>query len=280
MGEWLDRLLAVFAQVRRVLRSDGCMWVEIGDAHAGKVPGNHRPDHTHGRFTGTRGGQAASKASRMLARRRFEGVKLKDLLCLPFELALALRAQGWWLRQTIIWEKPTCTPETVRDRPSTSHSYVFLLSKSMRYAYDRDAISERTTGGAHPRGSGKGGKGSTLALPMSHRGVPKQNASFSSAVTALVDRRNKRSVWRIQSEPSAWKHCAAFPRKLVEPCVLAGCPAGGRVLDPFSGSGTVGVVCRALRRDFTGIELNAETAAFSENRIRHVTAGLPIGVSA
>jgi DNA modification methylase len=206
-------------------------------------------------------------------------------------LAFALRADGWWLRQEIIWHKPNPMPESVRDRCTKAHEQIFLLAKSKTYYCDMEAIKEPVTGGSNPRGSGvnpksyktpdgwdtskgRGGHGAFHRegredgqTGYQHKTRPKQNDSFSAAVTELVDNRNKRSVWTIATEPFPEAHFATFPRDLVRPCILAGCPQGGRVLDPFCGSGTTLQVARELNCLGDGIEMNLDYIRIAERRL-------------
>lgn len=201
-------------------------------------------------------------------------------------LAFALRGDGWYLRRDIIWHKPNPMPETVNDRPTTAHEYLFLLSKSPRYYYDADAIREPVTGGAHARGDGvnpksrawktpdgwdtskgEGGHGSFHRTGREKGHVrPRQNESFSGAVSGLVEDRNKRSVWTVTTKPYSEAHFATYPPDLIEPCILAGSRPGDIVLDPFFGSGTTGEVAERLGRQWIGIELNPEYGKLAARR--------------
>lgn len=267
--EYVERVVEIFREVRRVLRPDGTLWVNLGDCYNTSLPGNGHPDHSGPRFTGTRDGQNRSKAAAQMVRRDFGTLKRKDLVGVPWRVAFALQADGWWLRSDIIWSKPTLMPEAVTDRPTKSHDYIFLLARSEQYHYDAAAIREPVSGGAHARGSGVNPKARAAGSSKS-----RQNASFSAAVTDLVDRRNKRSVWTIQSSPYSGAHFATYPPDLIKPCILAGCPLGGEVLDPFFGSGTTGQVCEVLGRRWFGIELNPEY----ESLIRKRTAQQGLGL--
>jgi DNA modification methylase len=427
-GEFIAKMVAVFREVRRVLRREGTLWLNIGDSYAGSRKGGHNgyasstihgSRHSHDE---SRKAQARMRAGKDIdpkraaivgqpyravtsSRRRddhpiprsdlyVEGLKPKDLVGIPWMLAFALRNDGWYLRQDIIWAKPSPMPESVADRCTKAHEYLFLFSKSRRYYFNAEAISEAVTGGAHDRGtgvnpkaykapagwdtsSGEGGHGNihregrsnpavpgnkthrgltayeagdehhrtkgglvkfaqkkraqvaaeveaprdllgevVLTVPDSYKGsVPgrkdgpgqerrssndrgglgeklaaadperdrasasarfgrgagwrnKQNPSFSAAVTQTVERRNKRSVWTIASEPFAEAHFATFPKGLVRPCILAGCPAGGTVLDPFAGSGTTLLVAKNLNCKAIGIELNPDYIALAQKRLR------------
>jgi len=191
-----------------------------------------------------------------------EGQKAKDLLGIPWRVAFALQAAGWYLRSDIIWSKPNPIPESVTDRPTKAHEYIFLLSKQERYYYDAEAIKESVSGTAHARGSGVHPKS---AEPGS--GI-KQNSSFSAAVRHLVDDRNKRSVWHVATQPYSGSHFATFPEALIEPCILAGSRPGDLVLDPFIGSGTVGAVCERFGRRWVGTDLNYQGLAKKRTKQR------------
>ncbi len=212
--EYISRIVAVFEEVRRVLTDDGTLWLNIGDSYT----------------SGNRGYRAPDKKNPVRAMpyraKTPTGLKPKDLIGIPWRLAFALQEIGWYLRSDIIWEKPNCMPESVKDRPTKSHEYIFLFSKSLKYYYDYESIQE-------PRG------------------------------------RNRRTVWSIPTEPFPGAHFATFPPKLVEPCIIGGSRPGDWILDPFFGSGTVGVVCEQQHRKYIGIELNLEYVTLAVNRIRN-----------
>lgn len=217
LPEYISRLVAIFREVRRTLADDGTLWLNIGDAF---TSGNRR----------WRATDKKNPARAMTYRPPTpEGLKPKDLIGIPWRIAFALQEDGWYLRSEIIWHKPNCQPESVKDRPTRAHEHVFLFSKSEKYFYDHDEANE----------------------PGNGSGV----------------RRNRRSVWSINTEPFPGAHFATFPPKLVEPCVLAGSEPGDLVLDPFFGSGTLGVVCTALKRRFVGIELKPEYAELARGRL-------------
>jgi DNA modification methylase len=247
---FIEKMVAVFREVRCVLRKDGTLWVNIGDSysHGGcgsrddeRWPKQSRNDHqaTH-----------AKKAT---------GLKAKDLVGIPWMLAFALRADGWWLRQEIIWHKPNPMPESVNDRCTKGHEHIFLLSKSTRYFYDLEAIKEDGVTG-------------DLRKPYAPGQVDARGNGHARGGGSLRDRadtrRNKRSVWTIATQPYAEAHFATFPEELPETCIKAGCPIGGVVLDPFGGAGTTGLVADKLGRHAVLIELNPEYAAMAERRIR------------
>ncbi len=217
LEEYIDNLVRIFREVRKVLADDGTLWLNIGDSY------------TSGNRT-WRGLDKKNPARGMSYRPPTpDGLKPKDLIGVPWRLAFALQADGWYLRSDVIWYKPNCQPESVKDRPTRCHEYVFLLSKSEKYYYDYDAVMEPANG------SGK--------------------------------LKNRRSVWCINTEPFKEAHFAKFSPKLVEPCILAGSRKGGFVLDPFFGSGTVGEVCLKLNRKFTGIEIKPEYVSIAQKRI-------------
>ena len=277
-GEFIDTMTAVFREVRRVLRADGTCWVNMGDSYA---TGTTAPSKENGRAV--HGHWAKSDH---LGRRRahVDGLAPKQLVGMPWRLAFALQADGWWLRQDIIWHKPNPMPESVRDRCTKAHEYIFLLTKSERYWYDAEAISEEASENTHARRpvpaglATGGGEHSAVAhqTERNHRKVrklaepgsgTKNNTSFEEAMSGLVDRRNKRSVWTITTKGFSEAHFATFPPELPEICIKAGCPPGGTVLDPFFGAGTTGLVADRLGRDCIGIELNTAYADMARRRI-------------
>lgn len=269
--EYIGKLVNVFREVRRVLRRDGTLWLNIGDSYATRS-GPQPPRNTRNRC-----GHTAKSIP--------EGYKKKDMIGIPWMLAFALRADGWYLRQDIIWQKTNCMPESVRDRCTKSHEYIFLLSKSEKYYFDAEAISEPIAESSvkrcmqnldGQRGSrrqpGKTNGPMKAALPRfgwkkygDSGAVETRTKSGKVYVPAM--RRNKRDVWTISTGGFKGAHFAVFPEKLVEPCILAGCPEGGTVLDPFTGSGTTGVVAKRLRRNFVGVEINAEYWGMAQERI-------------
>jgi site-specific DNA-methyltransferase (adenine-specific)/site-specific DNA-methyltransferase (cytosine-N4-specific) len=220
LDEYIASLTDVFRKVRRVLADDGTLWLNIGDSYT----------------SGNRKWRAVDKKNPARAMHYRpptpQGLKSKDLIGIPWRVALALQEDGWYLRSDIIWHKPNCQPESVKDRPTSAHEYVFLFSKSERYFYDYRAVKEP---GKNP---------GTL--------------------------RNRRTVWSIPTEPFPGAHFATFPPGLVEPCIMAGSERGDEVLDPFFGSGTVGLVCMQHQRDFTGIEIKPEYVEIAEKRLGRV----------
>jgi DNA modification methylase len=254
--EFVAKMVDVFREVRRVLRDDGTLWLNLGDSYAG----------------GNRGGQGNASTISQGSRQQNEsmvgggavlGLKPKDLVGIPWRVAFALQADGWWLRQDIIWAKPNPMPESVRDRCTKAHEYIFLLSKSRKYYYDAEAVKEPASPLTNSRGSGTGPKNATTEFDS---GV-KANSSFAPAINGHVTHRNKRSVWTVTTKPYPEAHFATYPPKLIEPCILAGCPEDGMVLDPFGGSGTTAAVALKHGRRATIIELNPGYGQLAIERI-------------
>jgi DNA modification methylase len=249
--EYIENLVKVFRQVRRVTRKDGTLWVNIGDSYSSQ--GGRNP-HT------APGGTGNSTNTNLVQPARVppSGYKAKDLVGIPWMLAFALRADGWYLRQDIIWSKPNPMPESVLDRCTKAHEYVFLLSKSAKYYYDSDSIKEESVT-------------NDTRKPYAPGQVDRRGNGHDRNGGVDTDRdgnyRNKRSVWEIATKPFPEAHFATFPTELVKPCILAGCHEGGTVLDPFSGSGTTGLVARDNGCKYIGIELNAEYIEISARRL-------------
>ena len=267
--EYIERLVQVFREVRRVLKPDGTLWVNIGDSYATRS-GPQPPTNTWNRH-----GHTQKKVP--------PNYKAKDLMGIPWLLAFALRADGWYLRQDLIWHKPNCMPESVKDRPTKAHEYIFLLSKSKKYYYDAEAVKEPAVGfyNAPPAGSlgtpqpnaRRRGNSKTFRGGSAYTHDQSKNNSFSveressGLVPNETGKRNKRSVWTVATRPFKGAHFATFPEQLVEPCILAGCPAGGIALDPFMGSGTTAVVAIRNERDFIGFELSPEYCEIAAERV-------------
>ena len=261
-AEYVAELVAVFREVRRVLRSDGTLWLNLGDSYAGAVGVTGRND-TARETPGGRGGSFRG-GERNLTNQR-SGCKPKDLLGIPWIVAFALRDDGWWLRQDIIWSKPNPMPESVTDRCTKAHEYLFLLSKSARYWFDADAIADEASDWSKKALAGNWIRQTDYGtLEVSGRNAAGEN--YADRVRA-DGKRNKRSVWEVASQPFAEAHFATFPSALIEPCILAGCPPGGTVLDPFAGAGTTGLVADRLQRDALLIELNPAYCRMARARI-------------
>ena len=235
--QYIDRLVEVFRELRRVLKDDGTFWLNIADTYCG---------------TGMKA-----------------GCKQKDLIGIPWLLAFALRSDGWYLRSDIIWMKENPMPESVKDRCARCYEHIFLLSKSRRYYYDAAAIAEpvaASTPARMKRGFGAGNKYSADIPGQKHQHLNDHRPN-GYADEDIPQLRNKRDVWQINTVPYRGGHFAAYPPKLAETCLLAGCPPGGVVLDPFLGSGTTAAVAKQLGRHYIGIELNPEYCTLAEKRI-------------
>lgn len=255
--EYVAELVEVFREVRRVLADDGTLWLNLGDSYASGEVGRHDG------YNPTRaGGSGTNKPFGTRQQVRLQtGLKPKDLVGIPWRVAFALQADGWWLRQDIIWAKPNPMPESVTDRCTKAHEYVFLLTKSAKYRYDALAIHEPAESAGESRGGGK--KYSSAAGGVAIIGDKHNLDKYGPT----PETRNKRDVWTVASKPYGGAHFAVMPEALAEPCILAGSRPGDLVLDPFTGSGTVGVVALRHDRDFIGTELNPEYAALAEARI-------------
>ena len=256
--EYVAQMVAVFREVRRVLRDDGTLWLNIGDTYAGGGRcGNPASSPWEG-FVGNTAREAA--VTKVAGEDRLWGAKPKDLLGIPWRVAFALQADGWYLRSDIIWHKPNPMPESVTDRPTKAHEYVFLLTKSARYYYDAAAIAEEAI--HHGRVVEYDGtqKNSAAALD------PRMRTRIASNRT-VGQSRNARSVWPIATQPYKGAHFATMPPALAERCIKAGTKVGDMVLDPFGGAGTTGLVADRLGRDATLIECNPTYAALARERI-------------
>lgn len=273
--EYVARMVEVFREVRRVLRDDGTLWLNLGDCFAtgagkvGKCPGGGAQGEN---WKGNRGshstGNSGKEAYRLKMgpmtqpnRMPIPGLKPKDLVGIPWRVAFALQADGWWLRSEIIWHKPNPMPESVTDRPTKAHEQIFLLAKSERYYYDLDAVKESSSEfNKNGRARGREKFNGESAVDTKTRGW--------GSHCGYGDSRNRRTVWTVSTKPFKGAHFATFPPDLIEPCIKAGCPADGTVIDPFFGAGTTGLVATKLGRKYVGIELNPEYARMAEERIR------------
>jgi DNA modification methylase len=298
---FVDEMVSVFREVRRVLRADGTLWLNLGDSYAGSWGAQGRQGSS---------GQMANRSvvsarqieahpkrqARTGSVTQLDGIKAKDLIGIPWQVAFALRADGWYLRQDIIWSKPNPMPESITDRCTKAHEYIFLLSKSERYYYDQESVLEpaaqssierlsqptiaqqagsdrvpgKTNGTMKAVGRASGNK--THKYVTEYEDGDSEKHRTKAGLMKIADKpypmRNKRSVWEVTTQPFKEAHFATFPPLLIEPCIKAGCPAGGTVLDPFGGAGTTGMVACRLLRDAILIELNPEYAAIAERRIR------------
>lgn len=289
LQKFMDNMVEVFELCRQLLADDGTLWLNMGDSYAGSRRGGHSQT-----ITGT--GKDESKHAMTASRRRddapvprndvhIEGLKPKDLVGQPWRLAFALQEAGWWLRQDIIWHKPNPMPESVRDRCTKAHEYLFLLTKGERYFFDQDAILEPVSPNTHARlaqnvqdqiGSARANGGAKTNGNMKAVGrkvaaggdATKNNASFDAAMAIMPTERNRRSVWTIPTQSYSGAHFATFPEALVEPCILAGSRPGDIVFDPFMGSGTAASVAQRLGRNWLGSELNPDHINLQVDRTR------------
>lgn len=262
--EYVAQMVAVFREVRRVLREDGTLWLNLGDTYAGGGRGGNPATSPWKGFVGNTAREAA--VTKVAGEDRLWGMKPKDLLGIPWRVAFALQADGWWLRSDIIWHKPNPMPESVTDRPTKAHEYVFLLAKSQRYYYDAGAIAEEASPDMQRRaalGHTRGGGGKVDA---SRNDESTLRGEHAKAITG--DSRNARTVWPIATQPYKGAHFATMPPSLAERCIKAGTKRGDMVLDPFGGAGTTGLVADRLGRDATLIELNPTYAALARERIK------------
>lgn len=275
---YVEHMVEIFRAVRRVLRDDGTLWLNLGDTYSNYRPGAHNDNRPHS-FGKKRDRDRQMPSDPAKRKKKINGVKEKDLVGIPWMVAFALRADGWYLRQDIIWSKTNPMPESVRDRCTKSHEYIFLMSKSERYFYDAKAIKENSIykrPPAVPTGWDKGAGGHRTLVGRYRNPAPRGSfkgkteamaATGQNAFRAIVEKRNKRSVWTVATKPYKGAHFATFPPALIIPMVMAGCPAGGVVLDPFAGSGTTGEVAINLGRHFIGIDLNLEYLKLARERI-------------
>lgn len=272
--DFIATMADLFDEVARVLRADGTLWLNLGDTYAqggrGGIGMNSRLNGSAAILDESRKAMAARGEH---FRKAPDGWKPKDLMGLPWRVALALHERGWFLRADIIWHKPSPVPESVRDRPTKAHEYVFLLTRRARYFYDAEAISERVENPDENTPEDR-----ARAFSRKRQVTPRQRQSaLGRATLHPLERRNARSVWRVSSSPSGVEHFAVMPVELARRCVLAGCPQGGIVLDPFAGAGTTGLAATRAGRRFLGIELNPAYARIAEARIHEDAPLLNVG---
>ena len=257
--EYVENLVKVFREVWRVLREDGTVWLNLGDSYYNYRPGKGQyvPKQTVSKTRQDFPIEVGRRANKL------KGLKEKDLVGIPWRVAFALQADGWYLRQDIIWHKPNPMPESVKDRCTKAHEYIFLLSKNKKYYFDNEAIKEPAKDwGTRDRSKGKYHNAGTGLSP--HTGLSKSYPT-----------KNKRSVWRVTNKPYKGAHFAVYPSDLIEPCILAGCPEGGHVLDPFGGAGTTAIVADKNHRNCTLIELNIKYASLANDRC-NISQSTPI----
>ena len=302
--EYVEGMVSVFREVRRVLRDDGTLWLNLGDSYAGSGKGLYADGNSYNEGAkqktnvgsiGVRMNTVEGDAGHTHGVKPPPGFKPKDLVGIPWRVAFALQADGWYLRQDIIWAKPNPMPESVRDRCTKSHEYIFMLSKSPRYHYDSDAVAEPVASSSVYRlsqpnlenqhgsdrvpGKTNGPMKAVLRKDANHAKHGGAGNGFKThsgntitkadGTTVTYERRNRRSVWTVTTKPFKGAHFATFPPDLIEPCVLAGCPVGGVVLDPFGGAGTTGLVANRFGRSAILCELNAEYVAMAAARIQN-----------
>ncbi len=257
--EFVAAMVEVFREVRRVLKDDGTLWLNLGDSY------NAAGREGHGTRIGYKqGSNRASDTGADNCRPTVSNLKPKDLIGIPWRVAFALQADGWYLRQDIIWHKPNPMPESVRDRCTKAHEYVFLMSKSERYYFDAEAMQEEATGRA------PGNKKATKSARNYEAGAKEHRTSANLHSIGARDTRNRRSVWSITTKPFKEAHFATFPPDLPEICIKAGSREGDTVLDPFGGAGTTGLVADRLGRHAILVELNEKYAEITERRLAPV----------
>ena len=283
--EYIGRLIEVFREVKRVLKPEGTAWVNLGDSYAGSGKGAAQyPENAKKYKQGTSRGMLGAESTTKLPK-HFDNIKAKDLIGIPWMFAFAMRDDGWYLRQDIIWAKPNPMPESVRDRCTRSHEYIFMFSKSRKYYYDAEAVSEPTAESTNERlkqdvenqaGSdrvqGKTNGPMKACAPRyggnKYKDLP--NHTKSANLYQPTGKRNKRDVWTVTTKGFKGAHFAVYPPDLIEPCILAGCPEGGTVLDPFCGSGTTLMVAEKFGRNGIGIEINENYKDIIYSRISQV----------
>ena len=251
--EYVQKMVEVFREVRRIMRDDGTLWLNLGDSYMAAKNCAPPPQ--------TIGGQRGMPTDFVPGNRKDQkGLKTKDLIGIPWRVAFALQADGWWLRQDIVWHKPNPMPESVTDRCTRAHEYIFMLSKKSHYYYDHEAIKEAAVSAPHAPGN-------------KNRTQPEDKGARDPALEperlwGADGKKNKRSVWTVNTKGYKGAHFAVYPKELITPCVLAGSPVGGTVFDPFTGSGTTAVVALNNGRNYVGTELNPEYVKIAEDRIR------------
>jgi DNA modification methylase len=268
--QYIEAMVDVFRCVKNILADDGVLWVNIGDSYNTSPAGNK----TWG--DGVETNKAYEENQIHHGKKIIKSLKQKDLIGIPWMLAFALRADGWYLRQDIIWHKPNPMPESVTDRCTKSHEYIFLLSKSQKYFYDNEAIKEDSV---DLEGSTNRYK-SEFFVGEKHEsgGYSANGAKHTGGIKKFDGKRNKRSVWIVNTKPYSGAHFAVFPEELIEPCILAGSLVGEVLLDPFMGSGTTGVAAIRTGRNFIGIELDPTYYAIAKRRIREAQQQIPMAL--
>ena len=248
--KFVNNLVEVFREVKRVLRDDGTVWLNLGDTYSAT------------RWSNTPSTTGISQSHSDIVLQKKTKLPDKNLVGIPWRVAFALQQDGWYLRQDIIWHKPNPMPESVKDRCTKAHEYIFLLSKSPKYYFDNEAIKEDSKYYGKDKRSDKGN------IRYEGKRTSDKDSKAQQSFVTINPKRNKRSVWTVTTKPFKGAHFATFPMDLIEPCVLAGCPEGGTVLDPFGGSGTTGIVASNHNRKAVLIELNAEYIEIARQRIQ------------
>lgn len=278
--EYIEKLIKIFREFRRVLKNSGTLWLNLGDSYNSGAPGAKNPARW----------PKQSRNNHTAGKKIAGSVKYKDMFGIPWRVALALQDDGWWLRQDIIWHKPNVMPESVKDRCTKAHEYIFLLSKSADYYFDYKTIQEPCSGKTNARiskaeikritearttraNTSAGANRKSLKIHRKN-GLVKQNQSFENAVCLPVKKRNKRSVWTVPTQAFKGAHFATFPPDLILPCVLAGCPEGGTVMDMFFGTGTTGLAAVENNRSFIGAEISEKYCEIAVRRIEPVSSQL------
>lgn len=267
--EFIEALVEVFREVRRVLRDDGSLWINLGDSYSnvgktGGYTGGKHPKGVHGEASKGCGNRSLERSQNL----KSVGFKPKDRMMIPARAALALHADGWFLRDEIVWHKPRTTPAPVKDRTVSAHEMIYLLTKQPRYYYDYLAIEEPSQYGGliRKRGAAFRNHGDAKAEALASASQDEVSNAHGESFT-VRDTRRKRSVWSVSPSPYKEAHFATYPPKLIEPCILAGCPVGGTVLDPFFGAGTTGLVAQQHGRRFIGCELNPDYVEIARRRL-------------
>lgn len=257
--DYVEKLVSVFREVKRVLKNDGVLWVNIGDSYNASGHGRKADGTVHFSEKSAKQSTNAGSGIGLFKKTLVDGCKPKDLIGIPWMLAFALRADGWYLRQDIIWAKKNPMPESVKDRCTRSHEYIFMLTKNMRYYFNHEAIQEpAVTNDTYKRDRDNTKMNNTPG-----------RSKMGGLITNNYKMRNKRDVWTVGVCSTVKEaHFAVFPQELIEPCILSSCPVGGTVLDPFSGSGTSGIVAMSNDRSYIGIDLNPEYHEIAERRIQ------------
>lgn len=259
--EYVNTIVSIMTEVRRVLADDGTLWLNLGDSYNGSNKAGNPNSEYAKRHTAF--GKPLDKQYHGVPV-NIDWLKPKDLIGIPWMVAFALRASGWYLRSDIIWAKPNPMPSSVRDRCTSSHEYIFMLSKSRKYYFDAESIQEESVTKSSDK---RGVRANDSKFWRKQDAVGKSNYTGFNKRYVHKAYRNKRDVWKVSVKPFKGAHFATFPADLIEPMILAGCRVGGTVLDPFFGSGTVGVVCENLDRQFIGIDLNPDYCQMAYNRI-------------